>query len=177
MRRKSPYPYWFVLPGAVVFAVAAIDAYLSEVQAEVIVSQLKGSGASPDSREILKVVQQEIPTLALEVALLQSEADRLLHISDAIVHHFENNVSNFGVKGVANALRRMGARSTDFWAGLTKSGFDGAPGELDYWTTVRHEIVHQGKRPVVRRPHARDFISLAKGIVAALDVTAENVAG
>jgi len=160
--------------GSIVFAVGALDAYLSEVQAEVIVIQLQETGASADSRDILKGVQQEIPTLALEVALLSSEADRLLRISDAIVHHFENNVSNFGARGVANALRRMGAKAGDFWTNLAQSGFQDAPDALDRWTNIRHEIVHQGKRPVVHRPHARDFISLAKAIVAALDAIAET---
>jgi hypothetical protein len=158
--------------GAIVFAVGAIDAYLSEVSAEVIVHQLQQSLAPPELRELLRRVQSEVPALALEVALLKSADDRIQRVRDAIVDHFQNNVSNLGAKAVAAAAVRMGGKPADLWSALAGDGFADAPAELDFWTETRHEIVHQGKRPQVRKTRARAFIKLSKLVVERIDALA-----
>jgi hypothetical protein len=154
--------------GAVVFAVGALDAYLSDVSAEVMVTRLQSDPAGGDLRDLLRQVQKEVPTLSLEVALLPTREERITHIHDAILEHFRTNVSNHGSKAVSAAVLRMERRPTDFWADIERTHED-APGELDHWTDVRHEIVHLGKKSRVRRPHARDFIDLVKDIAGTLD--------
>src|SRR5690242_4110877 len=61
---------------AVVFAIGALDAYLSEVSAEVMVRQLESASLPPEARDILRRIQSELPMLALELALLPSHTDR-----------------------------------------------------------------------------------------------------
>ena len=67
-------PYRELPRGAVVFAVGALDAYLSEVSAEVIVRDLESAVAPTETREVLKRVQAEVPTLSLEIAVLRRQA-------------------------------------------------------------------------------------------------------
>jgi len=154
--------------GAVVFAVGALDAYLSDVSADVVVTGLRSEPARQDLREVLRQVQKEIPTLSLEVALLPREADRVTHIQNAVLDHFRTNVSGHGVKAVSAAVQRMGRKSSDFWSEIVDE-YPDATAELDRWTEIRHQIVHLGMTPRVRRPHARDFIDLVRHIVATLD--------
>lgn len=71
--------------GAVVFAVGALDAYLSDVSADVIVTGLRSEPGRSDLREVLRQVQKEVPTLSLEVALLPLETDRVSHIQNAVL--------------------------------------------------------------------------------------------
>ena len=160
--------------GAVVFAVGAVDAYLSEVSAEVMLHQLQGDLATSDARETLRRVQQDIPTLSLEVVVLSSHSDRVQRLRDAIVDHLQNRVSHHGSKGVAMALQRMAVKPADLWSALGSQGYPDAASELDYWTDIRHQIVHQGKSPNVRKKRARKFIALAKVLVERIDSIAEE---
>lgn len=154
--------------GAVVFAVGALDAYLSDVSADVIVSGLRSQPGGSDLREVLRQVQKEVPTLSLEVALLPSEVDRVNHIQNAILDHFRRNVSGHGAKALSVAVQRMGRKPADFWSEIVAE-YPDAPAELDRWTEIRHQIVHLGMKPRVWRPHARKFIELVRHMVTALD--------
>jgi hypothetical protein len=168
-RGAPPLPYRELPRGAVVFAVGALDAYISEVSAEVIVSQLQNSMANSDQREVLKRVQSEIPTLSLELALLEKKEERIGRIQESITNHFLNNVSNHGSKAVAAVLQRFEAKPRDCWQDLSNQGFKNPAAELDKWTNIRHEIVHEGKKAVVRRDQARKFIELARAVVKRID--------
>ena len=55
--------------GAIVFAIGALDAYLSEVSAEVMLAQFEAATLTGKSRDVLKDVTRQTPTLALEAAL------------------------------------------------------------------------------------------------------------
>jgi hypothetical protein len=153
----------------VVFAVGALDAYLSEVSAEVLVRDLQQRLASTEAREVLKRVQSDLSTLALEVALLAGQAERLERIRDSIVDHFQNRVSMHGAKAVAATAGRLGAKAADVWSALGSRGFAEPQVTLDQWTDTRHQIVHQGKKPQVRRPQARKCLGLITEIVKVLD--------
>lgn len=166
-------PYRELPRGTVVFAVGAIDAYLSEASAEYLVARLQLSAPVHDLRETLKRVCAEVPTLALEVALLPGPQDRLQRIRDSIVDHFHNSVSN-QAKGVAATLQRIGSRPGDFWTSLVAEGYKDPASELDRWTEVRHQIVHRGQRPPIQKPSARSFLSLAKALVDRLDVLVQT---
>lgn len=154
--------------GAVVFAVGALDAYLSDVSADVVVTGLRSQPGRSDLRDVLRQVQKEVPTLSLEVALLPGETDRVRHIQNAVLDHFRTSVSGFGVSAVSAAVHRMGRTPSDFWSEIVNE-YPDARAELDRWTEIRHQIVHSGMTPRVWRPHARKFIDLVRYIVAALD--------
>ena len=52
------------LPRAsIVFTVGAVDAYLSDMSAEVLIAQLQSAPPTQQMREILKRIQNELPTL------------------------------------------------------------------------------------------------------------------
>jgi hypothetical protein len=164
-----PLPYRELPRGAVVFAVGALDAYLSEVSAEVMVRDFQSTVASNDARETLKRIQSDLPTLALEISVLENHNARLQRIRDVIVDHFQNRVSMHGVKAVSATAGRIGAKALGVWSALDSRSFAGAQASLDKWTDIRHQVVHQGKKPTVRRPDARKCLSLITEIVDVLD--------
>jgi hypothetical protein len=168
--RGAPTLVYRELPrGAIVFAVGAVDAYLSELSAEVIVQQLEKGPASGNSKDVLRRVMNDIPTLSIEVALAGSQTARLDRLRDAIAMHFHNNVSNHGAKAVGQTVQRIGDTSATLWSNLASSGHRDAAKEVDKWTEVRHQIVHQGKKPSVGRQAARDFVNLVKELAKELD--------
>jgi hypothetical protein len=154
--------------GAVVFAIGALDAYISQLMAEVIVAQVQTGQPVFEQRDVLKRIQADLPTLALEVALIPDSADRLERVRGAIVGHFQDNVSNLGSKAVSAAVLRMGKRPAQLWDSISES-YPRAADELDNWTEVRHKIVHRGQKPRVWRPQARDLIQLIQAIANRLD--------
>lgn len=143
--------------GAIVFAVGAIDVYLCEVSAEILIAQVQRAPATIAHRDTLTRVQKEVPALALEVALLATQASRLARIHEAIAEYFENQTSQFGAKGVSSTITRLGGNPADVWSALIQQGHQNPQQYLEHWTTVRHQVVHQGKKPRVRRDNARDL--------------------
>lgn len=164
-----PLPYRELPRGAVVFAVGALDAYLSEVSAEVMVREFQSTIASSGARETLKRIQSDLPTLALEISVLDNHNARLQRIRDVIVDHFQNRVSMHGAKAVSATAGRIGAKASDVWSALGSRNFADAQATLDKWTDIRHQVVHQGRKPTVRRPEARQCIALITEIVDVVD--------
>ena len=154
---------------AVVFAVGAIDAYLSEVSAEVLVEQLAAEPANAINRDVLTRVQKDLPTLPLEVALLSTEADRADRIKESVADYFHNRISNHGSKAVATTLSRIGEDINDVWTYLESQGHKKPAQSLDDWTTKRHDIVHKGKQPQVNRLPANEFIDFCVALVGRVD--------
>lgn len=169
-----PLRYRELPRAAIVFAVGAIDAYLSEVTAEIMLRQLQVGPANNLAREVLKKVQQDIPTLAVEVAVLATNAERVQRIRDVIVDHFQNRVSNHGAKAVAAAMDRMGHAANEVWNHLLGLGHQQSAEYLEHWTTTRHRIVHQGQRPRVHRSQAERFVTFANDLVKRIDGIADD---
>ena len=149
---------------AVVFAIGALDAYLSDVSAEVIVSLLQKDLPESEIRDILKRIQGDIPTLSLEISLLQDHEDRVSRVREAIADHLYNRVSNHGKKAVSRTIERLGGSAQDIWSALGAKGFKGAADTLEEWTLKRHQIIHQGRAVRVQRSQARDCIELISAI-------------
>ncbi len=70
-------------------------------------------------------------------------------------------------------VQRMGGEPADLWSAVKGKGHSNPQRTLDRWTDIRHQIVHQGKKPTVWRPRAREFIEFAKDLVAEVDRIAE----
>lgn len=175
------------LPRAtVVFAIGALDAYLSEVTAEVLVAQLGDSQTTPtaSARRALSTISKEISSLALELALIVDASVRHEVARRAIVGHMTSNVSNHGAKAVGSTIDRMGeispgvvwgavqSRMTDF-PRLAQSG-GSPPAILDHWTNVRHRIVHQGEAVTVSVQLARELVDFIEAIGEAVDSVARG---
>lgn len=97
------------------FAIGALDAYLSEVAAEVMVAQFEKGKGTGDSRKVLEAISRATPTLALELAVAEPDVDRTEVLRRAIVDHFYDNVSNHGAKAVSTTVQRMGRSSNALW--------------------------------------------------------------
>lgn len=117
-----PLKYRELPRAAIVFAVGAIDAYLSQVSAEVLIRKLQENLSSDDARSLLKRIQNDVPTLALEIAVLATNAQRATRMREVVVDHFHNHVSNHGAKAVAAAMRRIGREANDVLGSPSATG-------------------------------------------------------
>ena len=166
-----------MLRASVIVTIGALDAYLSDVAAEVLVAQLRGrQSRSDDARGLLRRVLKEVDTLPLELALLSDQDDREALISDVLRDHLSNKVSNHGAKGVAATVERMGARFdwTDLESKIPASlGFSKDPtsaaGLLDAWTDRRHALVHRGRALLIMSPRAKALVSFVESLAEEVD--------
>lgn len=160
----------------VIFSIGALDAYLSDVAAEVLVDQLS-KARNPDSSasRVLAAVQREIPTLPFELALATDRSKRLEIAQQAITAHLTSNVSNLESKGVVNTLERIGAKvdwdaiSPPATSRLRESPSESCASVLDRWTRVRHQLVHQGGEVDVAAEQAREIIGFIDRIAEHVD--------
>ena len=159
--------------GAVVFAIGALDAYLSDASAEVLIAQCEGGVMTGKTRIVMRDVSKVLPGLALELAVVPDAKERLDRLRLALTDHFQTNVSAHGPKAVADAVERMGGVPRIIWDGLVALGFSDPAKELDTWTDIRHRIVHRGEKPRVWREHARECIRLLEALAAEVDQVAE----
>jgi hypothetical protein len=166
-----------LLRASVIVTIGALDAYLSDVAAEVLVAQLRGrQSRSDDARNLLRRVLKEVDTLPLELALLSDQDDREVLVSDVLRDHLSNKVSNHGAKGVSTTVERMGARLE--WARLDTEipvslAFakdpKSAAGLLDAWTDRRHALVHRGRALVISSPRAKALVTFVESIGQEVD--------
>lgn len=164
------------LPRAsIVFTVGAIDAYLSDMSAEVLIAQLQSAPPSQQMREILKRIQSELPTLAIELSVLATNPERIQRLQESVADHFHNRVSQHGSKAVAASLMRIGGEVSSVWSYLEQTGHTRPAKYLDEWTDKRHRIVHQGKKLTVHRPTANAFKEFSVALVERVDLIAENL--
>jgi hypothetical protein len=168
-----------LLRAAVIFSIGALDAYLSDVAAEILVGQMeKARVPTSDARALFRRVLKEIDTLPLELALTSDADERSKLAQRAITEHLTNKVSNHGAAGVATTLGRLGASIE--WdkivlpnnSSLKASSNQTCPAVLDRWTRIRHNLVHQGKSETVRAEQARDLIAFVEAIADHVDAQA-----
>jgi hypothetical protein len=166
-----------LLRASVIVTIGALDAYLSDVAAEVLVAQLRNSQPrSDDTRALLRRVLKEVDTLPLELALLSDQDDREIVVADALRDHLSNKVSNHGAKGVAATVERMGTRFD--WSRLEKKipaslafskDSTNPAGLLDAWTERRHTLVHRGRALLITNPRARALVKFVESIGEEVD--------
>ena len=156
------------------FAIGALDAYLSEVAAEVMVAQFQRGQATGDSRKILEAIQRTTPTLAIELAVAEPQVDRAAVLQKAIVDHFYDQVSNHGAKAVSTTVQRMGKSSKAVWDAVEGAGEESPQERLEEWTVKRHAIVHRGQRPSVNREPARMCVKLVEVVCLEVDRAASE---
>ncbi len=169
-RGAPPVRYRELPRAAVVFSIGALDAYLADVLASVIVQQVRRGAASRDARALLREIDRDVPGLSIELALAARDIDRVRLLESALTDHFQSR-SNMGARAVSVTVQRMGAHPSSVWDEVSK-GVPDAQRELDRWTAVRHDIVHRGKTPTVRRNDANDCLTLVGSVVVAVDAVA-----
>lgn len=143
-----------LLRGSLVFAVGALDAYLSDLILEIVPAY------TPNSQSLktaLKEIAKSDPGLALRVTLCPSDRDRRAEFQTALSDWLESK-SFQGAEKVMNALSYLGCALT--WPEFDIATQKSAAKELERITEERHDIVHRGRQPYVRRKPAEETIDL-----------------
>jgi hypothetical protein len=143
-----------LLRAAVVFAVAALDAYLHDL----VLEEAIRTGSTRDSlSEALRSIAREDPSLALRIAMADSKADRQEEFRSAL-DSWLTTKSFQGPEAVTRVLTYIGRSS----ATTTLNSRIGAnwAGELQRWTRMRHELVHRAGNANVSRKSAGDCVDL-----------------
>lgn len=153
-----------LLRGSLVFAVGALDAYLSDLILEIVP---KYGPKSSQLTDALKAIARTDPGLSLRVALAPSQADRQQEFKAALDEWLATK-SFHGPAKVTAAMEYVACPIT--WPDFDQATGTSAAKELTRVTDERHEIVHRGKKPYIRR----DLAEKANNLIAAI---AEHIDG
>jgi hypothetical protein len=152
-----------LLRGSLVFAVAALDAYLSDLILEVVPKYQPKTKRVADA---LKGIARSDPGLALRVALAPTKADSVSAFQEALGEWLA--LKSFqGPDKVVEALGYVACP-------ISWDAFDVVTGantakDLEKITSDRHGIVHKGKRPYIVREQAGAANNLVAAIVSHID--------
>jgi len=152
-----------LLRGTVVFSIGALDAFLNDLVLELVP---RFGPISEDLSEGLKSIAKEDPTLALRIALAPDEASRRKQFSEALERWLTTKTFH-GPQAVIKAAGYVGC-SVNWDLLNADTGLD-VPQELRKFTDMRHEIVHRGARPYVRRHHAQTCVDIVGAITKSLN--------
>jgi hypothetical protein len=147
-----------LLRGSLVFAVGALDAYLSDLILEIVPEHGPKSSHMSDA---LKAIARNDPTLSLRVALATSPSDSRNEFRAALAEWLASK-SFHGPEKVIQALGYLNCQLT--WSDLDIAIGRETAKELTKITNDRHAIVHEGKKPYIKR----DLAEQANTLVAAL---------
>ena len=152
-----------LLRGSLVFAVGALDAYLSDLVLEIVPEHAPNS---PHLREALKAIAKNDPGLSLRVALAGDDRARKDEFRAALEDWLATK-SFHGPEKVVMAFGYVGC-SIEWDEFNQETGTDAAK-ELSRITDERHSIVHNGQRPYTRRALAGQSHDLIAKIAALID--------
>jgi hypothetical protein len=147
-----------LLRGSLVFAVGALDAYLSDLILEVVPEY---GPKSAHMSEALKAIARADPGLSLRVALAASTSESRDEFRTALADWLASK-SFHGPEKVIQALGYLNCHVA--WSDLDRATGRDAAKELTKITDARHAIVHEGKKPYIKR----DLAEQANGLVASL---------
>lgn len=147
-----------LLRGSLVFAVGALDAYLSDLILEVVPEHGPKSAHMADA---LRAIARADPGLSLRVALATSRSDSRDEFRAALAEWLASK-SFHGPDKVIQALGYLNCAVA--WSDLDSATGRDAAKELTKITNDRHAIVHEGKKPYIKR----DLAEQANALVAAL---------
>lgn len=155
-----------LLRGSIVFSVGALDAYLHDLILEIVP---KFGGHRPSLGDALTRMAKDDPSLALRVSLAADDSARRQEFRDAL-DTFLSQQSFQGPKKVVRALEYVGSAIT--WANLDVATGGNTAARLERFTTMRHDMVHRGKQPAIKRPSAGECVDLVQTIVRLVDADA-----
>jgi hypothetical protein len=152
-----------LLRATVVFAVAALDAYLHDV----VLEEVPRRGVyNEEMADAFRSIAREDPTLALRVALADNKASRQREFREAL-DGWLSLKSFHGPEAVIRALGYLGHRTTV--AALEPNIGAQWARRLTEWTQMRHGMVHRAETPYIRRTDADNCVHLVMKIVEATD--------
>lgn len=152
-----------LLRGAIVFAVGAFDAYLSDLILEVVP---KYGARSTQLATALRAIAKNDPGLSLRVALAPTDSDRRHEFTEALGDWLSTKTFH-GPDKVDDALGYVACSVA--WEDLDKACGCDAKADLAKITRQRHEIVHEGKRPRTTRSQAEAAANLVAALAKHID--------
>jgi hypothetical protein len=154
-----------LLRGAVVFAIGSLDSYLHDLVLEIVPEH---GPSSAELAEALRAIAKEDPSLALRVALAGDLETARAQFSGAL-DEWLSKKSFHGPEAVVRASSYVGIDCD--WASIDEAtGCDTAT-LLGRFTTMRHEIVHRGRKPSIVRADAQACVDLTRDVANLMDVT------
>jgi hypothetical protein len=152
-----------LLRGSLVFAVGALDAYLSDLILEVVPEHGPKSAQMADA---LKAIARADPGLSLRVALAASQSDSRDEFRAALAEWLASK-SFHGPEKVIQALGYLSCHVA--WSDLDSATGRDAAKELTKITNDRHAIVHEGKKPYIKRGLAEQANALVASLARYID--------
>lgn len=152
-----------LLRATVVFALAALDAYLHDV----VLEEVPVRGVKSDTLlEPLRAIARDDPALPLRVALADNKSARHAEFRAALGSWLSAKAFQ-GPEAVKRALGYVGCSPSA--AELDRSIGSGWAGDLTSWTTMRNGMVHRAETPYIRRADAAKCVDLVIRIVATVE--------
>lgn len=153
-----------LLRGAIVFAIGALDSFLHELVLEIVPTF---GGDRSALKDAFRAIAKDDPGMSLRLALATDDETRKAEFRNALGDWLETK-SFQGVGQVQSALQYAGNN-------LTLPDLDAATGtdtakQLAFYTKMRHQIVHRGARPNIRRARAGECVSLVREMGKAINI-------
>jgi hypothetical protein len=179
-----------MLRATVVLTIGTLDAYLSDMTAEVIAAIVAGGDEpSEQARRTLRSVAKDFPEIGIELALMPTEADRQERARSLLIDYLTGPRSgtNHGVGGVNGALQRIRRPTDSIWSRLDqrvpaslgkrdpqtrKTVKPSAQEALTRWTDQRHAYVHRGDNSTVTLPQASGVAGFVAAVADEVDAEA-----
>lgn len=152
-----------LLRGSLVFAVGALDAYLSDLILQIVPGY---APKSPSLTAALKGIARTDPSLALRVAIAPNGRDREEEFRAALAEWLADK-SFQGAEKVSNAISYLGCDLT--WPDFDQATGRSAAKELQRITDDRHAIVHNGQKPYVKRGLVEETLTLISTMAQLID--------
>jgi hypothetical protein len=147
-----------LLRGTVVYAVAALDAFLHDLVLE-IVPQFGGNTSG--LKDALRAIAKDDPSLSLRMQLAPDGASRTGEFKKALGEWLDTK-SFQGPFQVVNAMTYVGVVLD--WADFDQATGTNSAQRLTHFTAMRHEIVHRGARQRIVRGDAEECVLLVDAI-------------
>lgn len=152
-----------LLRAAVVFSIAALDAYLHDL----VLEEVPKKGVhSQELTEAMRNIAREDPALSLRVALADSPTEGRAEFREAL-DDWLSTKSFQGPEAVQRTLALVGKPVKA--ATLAKALGDDWASELAHWTDMRHRMVHRAEKPYIRRRNAGACLRLVTNVAEAVD--------
>ncbi|QUF06337.1 hypothetical protein KCV87_09915 [Actinosynnema pretiosum subsp. pretiosum] len=152
-----------LLRGSLVFAVGALDAYLSDLILEIVP---KYAPKNEKVQDAMASIAKSDPGIVLRVALAKDDESRIREFRNALEIWLESK-SFHGPRKVVEALSYVGCVVK--WEDFDKETGSKTSTALENATKERHGIVHRGAQPDVKQKNVSDAVTLIENIAKVVD--------
>ncbi|MGW7089137.1 HEPN domain-containing protein [Streptomyces sp. NPDC054871] len=152
-----------LLRGSLVFAIGALDAYLSDLILEIVPAH---APQNQRLNEALARIAKDDFGLVLRITLAPDDRSRREEFRGALEGWLAKK-SFHGPEKVVDALSYVGCPIK--WSTFDQSTSVNTAEELTRITKERHGIVHQGKKPKISQSQAQKTINLVEAVATVIN--------